>query len=248
MIFFEMKINKDAYGQEVFAFFNGEKVVEIVERDDRFIDFSSGPITYFADYKDWSKYEKKAMKFVKGRVLDVGCGAGRVCLYLQKKGFDVIGIDNSPLAIRVCKLRGVKKAILRGIDEVDRFQKNSIDSIVMMGNNFGLFGSFNKARNLLKKMYDITSENALIIAESNDPYKTKVREHLEYQKFNRRRGRMPGQLRIRIRFRKCVGNWIDYLIVSKEEMEEITKGTGWKVKNYINSEKSSYIAIIEKEK
>jgi 2-polyprenyl-3-methyl-5-hydroxy-6-metoxy-1,4-benzoquinol methylase len=50
---------------------------------------------------DFSVYEE-AMQFVKGRVLDVGCGEGRHSLYLQEKWFDVLGIDISPLAIKVC--------------------------------------------------------------------------------------------------------------------------------------------------
>ena len=64
---------------------------------------------YFSEYENWHTIEKKAMVFVKGKVLDIGCGVGRHSLYLQKKGFDVLGIDNSPLAIKVSKLRGVKK-------------------------------------------------------------------------------------------------------------------------------------------
>ncbi|HDO42228.1 MAG TPA: methyltransferase domain-containing protein [Candidatus Bathyarchaeota archaeon] len=54
--------------------------------------------------------EQEAMKFIRGRVLDIGCGAGRHSIYLQNKGFNVIGIDISPLAIKVCRLRGLKKA------------------------------------------------------------------------------------------------------------------------------------------
>jgi hypothetical protein len=57
---------------------------------------------------------------------------------------------------------------------------------------------------------------------------------------------MAGQLRVRIRFRKCVGRWFDYLIVSKKEMEEILKGTGWKTREFIDSGNSAYIAAIEK--
>jgi hypothetical protein len=58
---------------------------------------------------------------------------------------------------------------------------------------------------------------------------------------------MAGQLRVRIRFRKCVGMWFDYLIVSKKEMEEILKGTGWKIREFIDSGNSAYVAAIEKE-
>ncbi|KPV63337.1 MAG: tellurite resistance protein TehB [Candidatus Bathyarchaeota archaeon BA1] len=185
------------------------------------------------------------MEFVKGRVLDVGCGVGRHSLYLQKKGFDVLGIDNSPLAIKVCKLRGLNKAEVVSIEDVN-FKPNSFDTIIMMGNNFGLFGSFKKARMLLKRFHKMTSENALIIAETRDPYKTDNPAHLEYHEFNKKRGRMSGQLRIRVRFEKYATKWFDYLIVSKEEMEEILKGTGWKVKEFIDSKESQYIAIIEK--
>ena len=57
---------------------------------------------------------------------------------------------------------------------------------------------------------------------------------------------MRGQLRGRVRFERYVGKWFDWLMVSKEEMEEILNGTGWKAKEYIDSEDSQYIAIIEK--
>lgn len=47
----------------------------------------------FRDFKDMPKLEQKALQLVKGRVLDVGCGAGSHALYLQEKGFDVTAID-----------------------------------------------------------------------------------------------------------------------------------------------------------
>lgn len=242
-----MDINKDAYGQEVWAFFQGKKSYEIVERDDRYTDFSGGAPAYFAEFKDWPKIQKQAIKFAKGKVLDVGAGAGRVSLYLQEKKLDVVAIDNSPLAIKVCKKRGVKHAKVLSIEKIGTFKLNTFNTIIMFGNNFGLFGSFKKAKLLLKKFHKITSPRALIITENVDPYKTEDPVHLSYHKFNKKRGRMPGQLRIRIRFRNYVGNWFDYLLVSKNEMREILKDTGWKVKKIIDSESYMYSAIIEKE-
>jgi len=242
-----MELKKDAYGQEAWAFFKKKESYEIVERDDGFIDLSGGVPAYFAEFKDWPKIQKQAIKFAKGKILDVGAGAGRVSLYLQKHGFDVTAIDNSPLVIKVCKKRGVKHTRVLPIERISIFKPSTFDTIIMFGNNFGLFGSFKKAKTLLKKLYKITSPSALIIAESNDPYKTDDPAHLSYHKLNKKRGRMSGQLRIRIRFRIYIGDWFDYLLVSKDEMKKILKDTGWKVKNFIDSEKSSYIAIIEKE-
>jgi len=186
------------------------------------------------------------MEFVKGRVLDVGCGAGRHSRYLQEKGLDVTGIDVSPLAIKVCRLRGLRKVKQMKVEDID-FKPNAFDTIIMMGNNFGLFGSFNKAKRLLRKFHKMTSENAVIVADTRDPYKTDNPAHLAYHERNRERGRMGGQVRIRVRFRKHVGRWFDYLMVSREEMKAILRGTGWKVKEFIDSESDSrYVAVIRK--
>jgi SAM-dependent methyltransferase len=241
-----LKPEEDTFGKEIWAYYKGREVSEIVERDDGYFDASVyGPKMYFSEYQDWSPVEKKAMEFVKGKVLDIGCGAGRHSLYLQRKGFDVLGIDSSPLAIKVCKLRGLKKARVMSIDDVN-LRLGSFDTIIMMGNNFGLFGSLKKARRLLKSFHKMTSKAALIVADTRDPYKTDNPDHLEYHMRNKKKGRMGGQVKIRVRFRKHVGRWFDYLMVSKEEMKEILKGTGWKTKEFVDSEDSEYIVIIEK--
>jgi len=242
----KLKPEEDTFGQEMWACYKGEEASEIVERDDGYFNATPGnPKSYFSEYADWSPLDRKAMELVKGRVLDIGCGAGRHSLYLQNKGFDVLGIDSSPLAIKVCKLRGLKKARVMPIEELD-FKPNSFDTVIMMGSNFGLFGGFKKAKRILKKLHKITSKNGLIIASTRDTFKTSLPDHLAYHKLNRQRGRMPGQLRLRIRFRKCVGRWFDYLIVSKKEMQETLKGTGWKIKETIDSDNSAYIAVIKK--
>ncbi len=241
-----MKLERDAYGQEVWAYYLKKDSYEIVERDDGFIGLSGGASAYFAEFKDWPETQKQAIKVARSKILDIGAGAGRVSLYLQKQGFDVTAIDNSPLAIKVCEKRGVKQAKVLSIEKIDTFKPNTFDTIIMFGNNFGLLGSFKKAKILLQKFHKITKPGAIILAESNDIYKTDDPAHLSYHKLNRKRGRMPGQLHIRIRFRNYVGNWFDYLLVSKNEMKEILKDTGWKVRTFIDSDKSSYIAIIEK--
>jgi SAM-dependent methyltransferase len=236
----------DAMGQELYAYFKGKSVPEIVERDDGFISTGMSGSLYFADFKDWLKPEKQAAKFVKGNVLDIGCGAGRVELYFQKKGFRVVGIDVSPLALEVSRSRGAKETRKMSVDQVGKFPKGSFDTIVMYGHNFGLFASYKKAKAILKKFYRITSDNALIVASGADPYKTKDPLHLEYHKFNKKRRRMAGQLRIRVRYRNYTGKWFDYLFASKSEIEDILKGTGWQVRQFY-PDYPDYAVVIEKE-
>src|ERR1044072_8105167 len=114
----------DAYGAQLWSYYKtGEPRNELIERDDGLLSLGQfGGKLYFSEYKDWQKIEKEAMKYVRGRVLDIGCGAGRHSLYLQGQGFDVTGIDNSPLAIKVSRLRGLKQAKVMGIEKVGEFK------------------------------------------------------------------------------------------------------------------------------
>ncbi len=242
-----MKQKKDIFGEGVLAFFQDREAIEFLERDDGFLALSGGIPSYFTQFKDWPKIEKQAIRCVQGRVLDVGAGAGRVSLYLQENDFNVLAIDNSPLAVKVCKKRGVKQVKVLAIEDINKFKANSFDTVIMFGNNFSLFGNLKKAKHLLKVFHSITSPHALIIAESNDPHKTIDPVHLAYQKSNQKKGRMPGQIRLRLRFKKDIGDWFDYLMISKKEMKEILKNTGWKVKKFIDSDDSQYVALIEKE-
>jgi SAM-dependent methyltransferase len=178
-------------------------------------------------------------------VLDVGCGPGRVALHLQKKGLEAVGIDISPLAVEVCKLRGLKHAHALPVTQVSR-RLGTFDTIVMYGNNFGLMGDRRRARWLLRRFHGMTSPQARIIAESRDPYATLDPDHLAYHERNRRRGRMGGQLRIRVRYRGYRTPWFDYLLASPDEMRELLDGTGWSIEHIVEGAGGVYIAVIEK--
>ncbi|MHC4124096.1 MAG: class I SAM-dependent methyltransferase [Planctomycetota bacterium] len=237
---------KDAFGQVMYDHLKGKGGLAIIERDDGLFEVDTFLNYYFADYRKWMENEKKAIRWAKGKVLDIGCGAGRVGLYLQNKGLDVLSVDNSPLALKVCKARGLKKTKLLSITQLTH-KVGLFDTIIMYGNNFGLLSNRNRAKWLLRRFYRMTSADALIIAESFDPYNTRNPDYLEYHKLNRARGRMSGQLRLRVRYKKYVSDWLDYLLVSKNEMQEILDGTGWQVKRFIDSKDLFYIAIIEKD-
>ena len=239
----------DGYGEQLWSYYKtGEPKREIIERDDGLLSLGQyGGKLYFSEYKDWQPIEKQAMKHVRGRVLDVGCGAGRHSLYLQGKGLDVTGIDNSPLAIKVARERGLKKTKVLAFRDIGQFEPNSFDTVILMGNNFGLFGSFRLAQTLLKKLYRLTSPGALIVAATRAPYLSGDPVHAKYHKLNRKRGRMGGQLRLRVRFKDVVGSWFDYLLVSKEELEKILAGTGWEVERFIDGDTGQYIMVLRKQ-
>ncbi len=242
-----LKERQDAYGRMLKAYCDTGESIEIVEREDGFIDASGmGPRAYFSAYPDWEEHVKRGVDLAKGRILDIGCGAGRHSLYLQEKGHNAVGIDLSPLAIEVCKTRGLKNAVVLDIKDLGT-SLGMFDTVLMMGNNFGLFGNPKLAKSKLKTLFIMTGTDGQIIAQIQDPYGTTNKEHLDYHAFNRRRGRMSGQLRIRVRYRSYATPWFDYLFVSKNELIKVLSGTGWKLAKTIDGQGSNYIAVIAKD-
>ena len=213
---------------------------EIIERDDGFLEAAT--IGYFAPVAHWPAVERRALRWARGRVLDVGVGAGRAALELQRRGRSVVGIDVSPGAVEVARARGVTDVRLLAFEEVDE-SLGRFDTVVMFGNNFGLFASPGKAKRLLRRLRPLADR---IVAGSNDPYATEDPAHLEYQEQNRKRGRMPGQLRLRVRHRDLIGSWFDYLIVSPDEMATILEGTEWRIRRLLQESGSGYyVAVLE---
>lgn len=239
-----MSHSDDAYGRMMWDLHCGIPAQEIVERDDRCISAGKSG-DYFKPFSEWPPHQQESMTYVSGRVLDIGCGPGRHAIHLQQEGLDVMGIDASPLAVKVARARGLRRARVLSVTQVS-FRLGEFDTLLMMGNNFGLFGNLKRARWLLRKMGNMTSSNGRIIAESRDPYSTTSKAHLDYHECNRRRGRFPGQLRMRIRYERYIGAWFEYLIVSRKEMADILEDTGWRISGFIPEMGPIYVAIIEK--
>jgi SAM-dependent methyltransferase len=216
-------------------------VHEIVERDDGLVETVT--MDYFGAVGRWPAVERRALRHVRGRVLDVGCGAGRVALELQARGHDVVAIDVSRGAVGVAAQRGVRDARLLRFEEIDR-SLGRFGTVVMFGNNFGLFGGEAKARRMLRRLATLADR---IVATSNNPYATDDPVHLAYHERNRGRARMPGQLRIRVRYRQLASPWFDYLLVSEEELRTLVAGTGWRVTRLLEGEGSYYALVLERE-
>lgn len=240
-----MTQDADAFGQSLWDAHREGSAWHVIEREDGLVDPCDAAV-YVRPPKHWGKHEHQAFRLARGRVLDIGCGAGRHAIFLQERGLTVLGIDESPLAIKTARACGLKQSRVLPIRKVTP-RLGTFDTILLLGNNFGLFGSARQTRILLRRFHALTSINARIIAESNDIYRTTNPVHLAYQQSNRRRGRMPGQIRFRVRYQRLATPYFDYLMVSPEEMREVVSHTGWHVAQVLPSSGSTYIAILEKD-
>lgn len=243
-----MRRESDVFGRALMDWARGGTAPEILERDDGYTDLSAGHELYVAGFKDWPSSERQSIRYVRGRVVDVGCGAGRVSLYLQQRGFDVVGLDSSALAVRSARMRGVKEAWCLSIDELSK-RLPSFDTILLFGNNFGLFGTPDRVRESLGVWARRTKSDARILAQSTNPYSGGAPAmDRSYYRVNKEKGRMPGQVCIRSHYRGHVGPWSNWLFVSRREMRILLEGTGWHVATILGGlPADSYVAILEKD-
>ena len=122
----------------------------------------------FRSYQEMPKLEQKALQLSRGKILDVGCGAGSHSLYLQEKGLEVTSIDISANAIKACALRGVKNAQIQNILDLDLLQKDKFDTILLLMNGTGIFGTLDQTSKYLQKLKSLLAPNGQILVDSSD--------------------------------------------------------------------------------
>lgn len=238
-----LKPAEDAFGQLLSELVAGRRVIEVVERDDGCV-FAGEPDYWLAPFRSWWPHERRAMRFVRGRVLDLGCGAGRVGIHVQGRGHDVVGIDVSPLAVEIARRRGLADARLgplgAAVGAEERF-----DTILLLGNNLGVLGDEQQGRRLLRKLARLTTDDGRILAGSYDPYEGASELARRYQQRNRERGRMGGVERLRVRYRQYATPWYDVLFAAQDEVAWLVQGTGWVASRFIDGE-PGYVAVLER--
>lgn len=120
----------------------------------------------FRTFNQMPRLEQKALSMAKGRVLDIGAGAGCHALALQERGLEVKAIDISPLSCEVMKERGVKD-----VECVNLFNpqlQGKYDTLLLLMNGTGIAGKLNRLPMLLNRLKELLAEGGQILIDSSD--------------------------------------------------------------------------------
>jgi len=236
----------ELYAQAMLDHWLGKRAIVEFERDDGHRG-KSDLAGYFAPPKAWLPIERDAMRHVRGRVLDVGCGPGRHALYLQGRGLKVVGIDPSPTQVALARVRGLRDVYEASVWRLPK-GLGRFDTVLLMGNNFGLAGNLPRMRKFLRELAEITGDGGRIVGHTRIPG-TWIDHHLAYVKRNVARGRPPGLLTLRVRYKGRVGDWFELLLLSPDDLVALAHETGWDFTRMLwrpDAAPSDYIAILEK--
>lgn len=157
---------KDLFGTAILDYQTNNSPEDIIT-ETNISEADAMEVSYlFRSYKEMPKLERKALQLAKGKILDVGCGAGSHSLYLQEKGLEVTSIDISANAIKACALRGVKNGQVQNILDLDSNDK--FDTILLLMNGTGIFGTLDKTSKYLQKLKSLLAPNGQILVDSSD--------------------------------------------------------------------------------
>ena len=196
--------------------------------------------TLFRSYEDMPEIERKAIDMAKGRILDVGAGAGCHSLVLQERGMDVTAIDISPLSVETMKEREVKKVI-----EQDFFTlEGQYDTILMLMNGIGIVGTLERMPEFFRQLDKILAPEGQLLCDSSDiSYVFEDEEGLidipnEMDYY--------GEHSFRMQYKDTIGEPFDWLYIDEDTLKEKARRYGYTAEVMAEGEHYDYLARIKK--
>ena len=196
--------------------------------------------TLFRSYKSMPEIERKALDLAKGRVLDVGAGAGCHSLVLQERGMDVTAIDISPLSVETMKERGVKKVL-----EQDFFTlEGQFDTILMLMNGIGIVGTLDRMPEFFKQLDKMLAPEGQVLCDSSDisyVFETEdgiieMPDDMSYY----------GEHSFQMQYKDTIGEPFDWLYIDADTLKQKAGRYGYAVEVVTEGEHYDYLARITK--
>ncbi len=199
----------------------------------------------FRTFEAMPKIEQKALSLAKGKVIDVGCGAGSHSLYLQnERKLDVTSIDISENAIKTCKLRGLKKA---RVQDILFLENEKFDTILLMMNGAGMCGKLKYLSKFLLKLKSLLHENGQILLDSSDiiyMFDEEDSEDLEVGKWVPADNAYYGEVIFNITYKGKKEKPFDWMYIDYNTIQNEALAIGLKCELILEGEHYDYLAQI----
>jgi len=166
MLNFEIQTMKDLFGKAILDYQTNNSPEDLITETTISEEDEMSVAYLFRSYKEMPSMEQKALQLAKGKILDVGCGAGSHSLYLQNElNLEVTAIDISSNAIQACSLRGIKDA---RVQDVMTLENETYDTILLLMNGAGMCGKLKNIPNFLIKLKSLLNPGGQILLDSSD--------------------------------------------------------------------------------
>lgn len=155
----------DVLGAALQDYLQGEQGAVVTVHSDLTDPEELAAAQFFREFKAMPELEQEALNLCRGKVADLGAGAGSHALVLQQRNLAVTAYDISPGACQVMQSRGVGKVVQADINDLGSEQ---YDTILMLMNGIGLVGDLEGLAFFLQQIKKNLKPGGSIIADSSD--------------------------------------------------------------------------------
>lgn len=209
-------------------------------RDDGYS--STVPVSVFFDNSNFDELELIALNNCTGKILDIGAGAGRHSLELQRRNANVTAIDISETAVSIMKHRDVERVLHSDIMDLSTMK---FDTLLMLMNGIGMVGNPNNLEQFFKASKRLLTNNGVIVFDSLDVSITEDPVHVKYRERNVLNDKYSGQQKLKINYAGIVGEWFDWLHISFDDISSFAEKHGFSTELIAVEGSGQYVAKLQ---
>jgi SAM-dependent methyltransferase len=187
---------------------------------------------FFRTVEEMPDMELLALELCRGRILDIGAGAGSHALLLQQQQKDVTALDLSPAAVQIMQQRGVKKVFHA---DIKNYSGDRYDTLLLLMNGIGLAGSLRGFKEFLSHAATLLQEGGQIIFDSSDIAYLYEDSSWPAEKYY-------GQVSYQYEYKGQKGDLFDWLYLDQETLTTTASACGWTCEILFDDGEDQYLA------
>ncbi|MBC6992038.1 class I SAM-dependent methyltransferase [Hymenobacter sp. BT491] len=228
----------DVLGHALQAYLNGQKKAALTVHSNVAEDEPLPASYFFRSLWEMPQLERTALEECRGRVLDLGAGAGCHALELQSRGFVVKAVDVSPGAAQVMEERGVRQVACHDLFHLPTTDEN-YDTILMLMNGIGLVGTLEGLEKFLAHAHKLLAPGGQILATSSDiSYLYEDEEGALVLNLN---GPYYGEVEYTMSYGDEAGPTFQWLFADATILQDYAEAAGYEVDFLDEDEQSQYL-------
>jgi len=186
----------------------------------------------FRALSEMPKMEVAMLNACRGKVLDVGAGAGCHALALQQKGLKVHALDNSSGAVKVMRAQGVVHVLE---ENLWNYSDQEYDTILLVMNGIGLAGALSQVDAFFDHLLSLLAPDGQILLDSSDiayfyPDVVVAIDGPDYY----------GHVQYQMEFEGALTEWFPWLYVDLKLLKKYAKQHGLKCKPIAKDDDDSF--------
>jgi 2-polyprenyl-3-methyl-5-hydroxy-6-metoxy-1,4-benzoquinol methylase len=213
----------ELHGQAMLDYLDGDEDTYCILRRDDGIAYPAIYARSFFYPDGLPELDEVAVWKCRGRVIDIGAGAGSHSLAIQGLGLDVTSVDISHKAVSVMSRRGCKNAIVG--DVFDSYAGRFDTVLVIL--NIGIVRNLDGLACFLAHLEAMMAEGGQLITDSIDPRDS---EDVAYRAYTQNKvisGCYMGERTLRFEYKGQSSDWFEWMHIDPLTLEACVRNAGY---------------------